>query len=205
MEMSPGQMAALVAAIDQPDVRSRQEAIARLGISPRLVRVRQLLPLLRHGSRHVREYVIRRLAEYELRGEAYPDIEAALEDESAVVRVHAALILQHAPKIRQRPDGGRVLAILTAALADQGYYARFQAARALIRLGDGARPFLQLLFRLAGDEHEYVRLQAVRATYLAGATSEEAEPVLRRLADDPSPVVRSSVQMARERLGLGPA
>jgi HEAT repeat protein len=205
MELLPEQMTAFVAAIDQPEERAQREAVEWLGIIPGAVRVRQLIPLLRHPSRHVRGYVIRRLEEHELRGETYPDIEAALEDESAEVRVHAAMILQHAPKLRQGPDAARLLGILTAALRDSGYYTRVQAARALIRLGASARPFLPLLFGLAGDEHENVRVQAVRAAFLAGATPEEAEPVLRRLASDPSPFVRSYVQTARERLGLGVA
>jgi HEAT repeat protein len=203
MELPPDQLAAFVAAIDHPDEFRQRDELKRLGIIPGQVRVDQFLTLLSHPSRDVRKFIIVRLCEPELRGESYPAIEAALQDESAVVRIHAASILRYSPKIRNRPAEEQFIALLLTALSDEDMFARFQAARFLISRGESSRLYLPQLLALADDPHEYVRLQAVRATYVVGAPIEMAGPVLGRLASDPSPVVRSSVQNARKRLELG--
>jgi HEAT repeat protein len=205
VELSPDQLTAFVAAIDHPDESCQREELTRLGVNPGNVRVRQLLPLLAHPSRDVREFVARRLAERELRGEAYPEVEAALRDESALVRVLAAAALWAAPKLRCRLIEEEFVAVCLTALSAPEVAARFNAARCLVHRGRASRSVLPRLLALAEDPDPYVRAQALRATFWVGASSEEAEPVLGRLEGDPSPFVRSYVVTARERLRVGEA
>jgi HEAT repeat protein len=202
VELSPEQMSAFVAAIDRPDHRRQAEAVRRLGINPGQVRVRQVMGLLSHRSAHVREFVIALMASCELRGEAYPAIQAALQDESAYVRVMAANALRHAPKLRNWPDSRELLSVFVGALSSADDRARIEAGRALNQMGADAKAALPHLLAKWSDPCEYVRIQVARATFHVGASAEEALPVLQQLLADEHALVRSYAETALGRLRI---
>jgi HEAT repeat protein len=80
---------------------------------------------------------------------------------------------------------------LCGALADAQADLRWQAARALGRIGEGARACADALLTALGDPSADVRMAAVRALPRIGVERARLEPALEALRDDPSGEVRA--------------
>jgi HEAT repeat protein len=89
---------------------------------------------------------------------------------------------------------------LCGALADAQADMRWQAARALGRIGAGAVPCASALLKALGDPNADVRLAAVRALPRLGLERGRLEPELEKLRDDPSGDVRTEAGRALRSL-----
>lgn len=94
------------------------------------------------------------------------------------------------------PDAGGLDALMKAleSTADSG--ARVVTVDEIAKLGQNARPALDMLVRATADEEPRVRWHAARAIGLIGEDASSAVPVLVKLLADPDPIVAAQAAAA---------
>jgi HEAT repeat protein len=156
-------------------------------------------------------------------------LEAALHDEDAGVRWHAAagilrmgaraaasapalLAAMHDPEWNVRNSAGRALeevtgpehsALLAEALVEPDVETRYHVARALARLGRDAAPALPALLETLNDADAEVRMESCWTLAAIGPRARSAgEALLARLGDD-DPQVRAAAAWSLAQVGAG--
>lgn len=158
-----------------------------------------------------------------------PRLEAALRDEDAGVRWHAAaafvrlgrrasasapalLAAMHDPEWSVRNSAGRALeevagpehaALLSAVLVEPDVEIRYHVARALGRLGRDAAPALPALLETLADADAEVRMESCWTLAAIGPQARSAgEALLQRLGDG-DPQVRAAAAWSLAQVGSG--
>jgi HEAT repeat protein len=219
---------ALIARLADPDENVRLRAAAALvAIGPSPAWLPQLIQLLEQEAAPVRAVAARVVAAMGPAGrDAVPSLLAALGEPDDVTRSAVALALaQVGPEARAAVpallavmaaqgearfraveavgrirDPGAVPA-LCAALGDPNGDMRWQAARALGRIGPKARSCTPSLLGALEDANSDVRMAAVRALPRLGVGRDQVLPALEKLCSDPSPEVRSEAARVLKTLG----
>ena len=121
-------------------------------------------------------------------------LRVAMNDEAWVVRNAAGRALEEVVAADAAP-------LLVDALRDSSPETRYHAARALVRLGNGAAPAVSTLTESLSDGDWEVRLESARALAAAGEAAQIAVPALIDALDDPQPQVRMTVVWSIAKLG----
>jgi HEAT repeat protein len=159
-----------------------------------------------------------------------PLLEAALRDDDAGIRWHAAAAFvhlgrraagsaaalfaaMHDPEWNVRNSAGRALeevagpehaALLSAALVEPNVETRYHVARALARLGPRASPALPALLETLADEDWEVRMESCWTLAAIGPSARTAQDALLRTLRDPDPQVRAAAAWGLAQIGAGP-
>jgi HEAT repeat protein len=150
-----------------------------------------LKPLLQADSADLRWWAVRALASFEQVDEVFPDLIAALADESEEVRQAAAMAFCHHPT-------PLALSPLCRRLSDPDPLTARLAATALARIGLEATP---ALLELLKNESASVRLEATRA--LAEIKDPRAIPGLLKALETDSALMQYWATQGLEKLGVG--
>jgi HEAT repeat protein len=153
----------------------------------RAPKVKELIDRLNSPDPSQREEAIRAIARRDLR-KVYNEIASAVEDESRVVRVIAAGIMQDSNALSLV----KLIEVFTDGLEDTDPRIRIEAARRLSHLADRSADALPTLLSLKRDSNELVRYQLVVAIRKHGISSVAAAQTLKELQADPSELVRNA-------------
>jgi HEAT repeat protein len=200
---------ALVAALDDPDLEVRRQAIRSLGQVGPDARgaVDAIAPFVTEGDTRTRATALGALREIGAsEGAALDAMIAALDDNEASVRNAAVAAIAASgsgvippleqvmtePSDRARLHAARVLAgfgaeavpSLERLLATGSPDTRRRAADALRAIGPASRPATGTLVAALADDDARVRGAAAHALYRIGATSDMLGPLSERLTDD---------------------
>lgn len=218
---------ALVARLRDPDENVRLRAAdALVVIGPTAASLPQLIRMLEGEAAPVRAVAARVVAAMGPAGrDAVPSLTAALGEPDDVTRTAAAVALaQIGPEARTAVPAllavmaapgdarfraveavglirdPRAVAALCRALGDSNADMRWQAARALGRVGPPARSCAPALLRALDDASSDVRMAAVRALPRLGVPRDQLLPALDRLRKDPNDEVRTEAAQAMKKL-----
>jgi HEAT repeat protein len=171
------------------DERAEQAATGLPAFGP--AGVEALKPLFTSDEVDVRWWAVRALAGFEQLDESFPELVAALEDESEEVRQAAAMALCHHPH-------PQAVSPLIRALSDLDTMTTRLASNALVLIGAEATPaLLDVLKNGTGS----ARLEAARA--LAEIKDPRAIPGLMKALETDSALLQYWAGNGLDKLGLG--